>query len=119
MRDPNLILPGYGTIGGRLMFVFSQDFTVFGGSLSEPHGEKICHGERICKVMDRAVKTSAPVIGRNDSGAARIPFVAARRGFIDDIIMPRDTRAQVCRALSMLWGKRLENPWKKHGNMPL
>ena len=47
------------------------------------------------------------------------PFVAARRGFIDDIVMPRDTRPQVCRALSMLRGKTLENPWKKHGNMPL
>ena len=47
------------------------------------------------------------------------PFVAARRGFIDDVIMPRDTRPQVCRALSMLRGKTLDNPWKKHGNMPL
>ena len=47
------------------------------------------------------------------------PFVAARRGFIDDIIMPRDTRPQVCRALAMLRGKSLDNPWKKHGNMPL
>ena len=60
------VVTGYGKIDGRLVFVFSQDFTVFGGSLSEAHGEKIC------KVMDLAMKTGAPVIGLNDSGGARI-----------------------------------------------
>jgi propionyl-CoA carboxylase beta chain len=60
------VVTGYGTINGRLVFVFSQDFTVFGGSLSQPHAEKIA------KVMDHAMKVGAPVIGLNDSGGARI-----------------------------------------------
>ncbi|KAL6052614.1 Acetyl-CoA carboxylase ACC1 [Balamuthia mandrillaris] len=60
------VVTGHGTINGRLAFVFSQDFTVFGGSLSETHAQKIC------KVMDQAVKVGAPVIGLNDSGGARI-----------------------------------------------
>ena len=47
------------------------------------------------------------------------PFVAGRRGYIDDVILPRDTRERVCRSLKMLRGKRLENPWRKHGNIPL
>ena len=58
------VVTGYGTINGRLAFVFSQDFTVFGGSLSEAHAEKIC------KIMDHALKVGAPVIGINDSGGA-------------------------------------------------
>ena len=60
------VVTGYGTIGGRLIYVFAQDFTVFGGSLSETHAEKIC------KVMDLAIKNGAPMIGLNDSGGARI-----------------------------------------------
>jgi propionyl-CoA carboxylase beta chain len=60
------VVTGYGTINGRLVFVFSQDFTVFGGSLSEAHAEKIC------KIMDKAMQVGAPVIGLNDSGGARI-----------------------------------------------
>ena len=60
------VVTGYGSINGRLVFVFSQDFTVFGGSLSEAHAEKIC------KIMDQAMKVGAPVIGLNDSGGARI-----------------------------------------------
>src|SRR6266576_1367858 len=60
------VVTGYGQIDGRLVYVFSQDFTVFGGSLSEAHAEKIC------KVMDLAMKNGAPVIGLNDSGGARI-----------------------------------------------
>ena len=60
------VVTGYGTINGRITFVFSQDFTVFGGSLSEAHAEKIC------KIMDHAIKVGAPVIGLNDSGGARI-----------------------------------------------
>ena len=60
------VVTGYGTINGRIVFVFSQDFTVLGGSLSEPHAEKIC------KIMDHAMKVGAPVIGLNDSGGARI-----------------------------------------------
>ena len=60
------VVTGWGTINGRLVYVFSQDFTVFGGSLSEVHAEKVC------KVMDLAMKNGAPVIGLNDSGGARI-----------------------------------------------
>ena len=60
------VVTGYGTINSRLVFVFSQDFTVFGGSLSEAHAEKIC------KIMDQALNVGAPVIGLNDSGGARI-----------------------------------------------
>jgi propionyl-CoA carboxylase beta chain len=60
------VVTGYGTVNGRQVFVFSQDFTVFGGSLSETHAEKIC------KVMDKALLVGAPVIGLNDSGGARI-----------------------------------------------
>lgn len=60
------VVTGYGQVNGRLVYVFSQDFTVFGGSLSETHAEKIC------KIMDMAMKNGAPVIGLNDSGGARI-----------------------------------------------
>ncbi len=60
------VVTGYGPINGRLVYVFSQDFTVLGGSLAEAHAEKIC------KVMDLAMKNGAPLIGINDSGGARI-----------------------------------------------
>ncbi len=60
------VVTGYGTVNGRLIYVFAQDFTVFGGSLSETHAEKIC------KIMDMAVNVGAPIIGLNDSGGARI-----------------------------------------------
>src|SRR4051812_34304940 len=60
------VVTGHGTVGGRTVFVYSQDFTVFGGSLSRAHAEKIC------KVMDLAVQNGAPVIGLSDSGGARI-----------------------------------------------
>ena len=66
------VVTGSGTINGRLVFVFSQDFTVFGGSLSERHAQKIC------KIMDMAMKVGAPVIGLNDSGGARIRRVSRR-----------------------------------------
>jgi propionyl-CoA carboxylase beta chain len=72
------VVSGWGTINGRLVFVFSQDFTVFGGSLSEPHAEKIC------KVMDQAMKVGAPVIGLSDSGGARIQEgVASLAGYAE------------------------------------
>jgi propionyl-CoA carboxylase beta chain len=72
------VVTGYGTINGRLVFVFSQDFTVFGGSLSEAHAEKIC------KIMDQAMKVGAPVIGLNDSGGARIhEGVASLAGYAE------------------------------------
>src|ERR1700722_18076872 len=60
------VITGYGTVNGRLVYVFAQDFTVFGGSLSEAHAEKIC------RILDLAMKNGAPVIGLNDSGGARI-----------------------------------------------
>jgi propionyl-CoA carboxylase beta chain len=72
------VVTGAGTINGRLVYVFSQDFTVFGGSLSEAHAEKIC------KIMDQAVQVGAPVIGLNDSGGARIQEgVASLAGYAD------------------------------------
>ncbi len=72
------VVTGYGTINGRLVFLFSQDFTVFGGALSEAHAEKIC------KVMDHAMKVGAPVIGLNDSGGARIQEgVASLAGYAE------------------------------------
>ena len=72
------VVTGYGTVNGRLVFVFSQDFTVFGGSLSEAHAEKIC------KVMDQAMNVGAPVIGLNDSGGARIQDgVASLAGYAE------------------------------------
>ena len=80
------VVTGHGTIAGRLVFVFSQDFTVFGGSLSEAHAEKIC------KVMDLAMKVGAPVIGLNDSGGARIQEGVVSLGGYADIFL-RNTLA--------------------------
>jgi propionyl-CoA carboxylase beta chain len=72
------VVTGWGTVNGRQVYVFSQDFTVFGGSLSETHAEKIC------KIMDMAVQNGAPVIGLNDSGGARIQEgVASLAGYAD------------------------------------
>lgn len=80
------VITGYGTVNGRLIYVFSQDFTVFGGSLSETHAEKIC------KIMDMAMKTGAPVIGLNDSGGARIQEGVRSLGGYADIFY-RNVRA--------------------------
>jgi propionyl-CoA carboxylase beta chain len=72
------VVTGWGTINGRQVYVFSQDFTVFGGSLSETHAEKIC------KIMDMALQNGAPVVGLNDSGGARIQDgVASLAGYAD------------------------------------
>jgi propionyl-CoA carboxylase beta chain len=68
------VVTGWGTINGRMVYVFSQDFTVFGGSLSEAHAEKIC------KIMDMAMQNGAPVIGLFDSGGARIQEGVAALG---------------------------------------
>lgn len=73
------VVTGYGTINGRLTYVFSQDFTVFGGSLSETHAEKIC------KIMEMAMKNGAPLIGLNDSGGARIQEGVVSLGGYADI----------------------------------
>ena len=77
------VVTGYGTIDGRLVFIFSQDFTIFGGSLSEMYAQKIC------KVMDKAMKVGAPIIGINDSGGARIQEgVASLGGYADIFLCP-------------------------------
>src|SRR5438552_1808921 len=80
------VVTGHGRIDGRVVYVFSQDFTVFGGSLSEAHAEKVC------KVMDLALKTGAPVIGLNDSGGARIQEGVVSLGGYADIFL-RNTLA--------------------------
>ena len=80
------VVTGYGTINGRLVYVFSQDFTVFGGSLSETHPEKIC------KIMDLAMQNGAPLIGLNDSGGARIQEGVMSLGGYADIFY-RNTKA--------------------------
>ncbi len=92
------VVTGHGTINGRLVFVFSQDFTVFGGSLSEPHAEKIC------KIMDQAMKVGAPVIGLNDSGGARIhEGVASLAGYAE--VFQRNVLASgVVPQLSLIMG---------------
>ena len=75
------VVTGYGTIEGRLVYVFAQDFTVFGGALSETHAEKIC------KVMDMAMRVGAPLIGLNDSGGARIQEGVRSLGGYADIFL--------------------------------
>jgi len=92
------VVTGYGTIDGRLIYVFAQDFTVLGGSLAEAHAEKIC------KVMDLAMKNGAPVIGLNDSGGARIQEGVVSLGGYADIFY-RNTRASgVIPQLSAIMG---------------
>jgi len=92
------VVTGYGMINGRLVFVFSQDFTVFGGSLSEAHAEKIG------KIMDQAMKVGAPVIGLNDSGGARIQEgVASLAGYAD--VFQRNVEASgVVPQISLIMG---------------
>ena len=92
------VVIGYGTINNRLVFVFSQDFTVFGGALSEAHAEKIC------KLMDQAMKVGAPVIGLNDSGGARIQEgVASLAGYAE--VFQRNVMASgVVPQISMIMG---------------
>ena len=92
------VVTGYGTIGGRLVYVFAQDFTVFGGSLSETHAEKIC------KVMDMAVKTGAPLIGLNDSGGARIQEGVRSLGGYADIFYRNVRASGVIPQLSAIMG---------------
>ena len=92
------VVTGFGHINGRLVFVFSQDFTVFGGSLSETHAEKIC------RVMDHAMKVGAPVIGLNDSGGARIQEgIASLAGYAE--VFQRNVLASgVVPQISMIMG---------------
>lgn len=92
------VVTGYGTVAGRLVYVFAQDFTVFGGSLSETHAEKIC------KIMDMAMKTGAPLIGLNDSGGARIQEGVRSLGGYADIFYRNVQASGVIPQLSAIMG---------------
>jgi acetyl-CoA carboxylase carboxyltransferase component len=92
------VVTGSGKIDGRLVFVFSQDFTVFGGSLSEAHAEKIC------KIMDMAMKVGAPVIGLNDSGGARIQEGVVSLGGYADIFLRNTLASGVIPQISAIMG---------------
>src|SRR5918997_5370451 len=92
------VVTGYGTIHGRLVYVFSQDFTVFGGSLSEAHAEKIV------KIMDLALKNGAPVIGLNDSGGARIQEGVVSLGGYADIFYKNTLASGVVPQISAVMG---------------
>jgi propionyl-CoA carboxylase beta chain len=92
------VVTGSGTINGRLVYVFSQDFTVFGGSLSERHAQKIC------KVMDKAMLVGAPVIGLNDSGGARIQEGVASLGGYAEVFQRNVLASGVVPQLSLIMG---------------
>lgn len=92
------VITGYGTINGRLVYVFAQDFTVFGGSLSETHAEKIC------KIMDMAINVGAPIIGLNDSGGARIQEGVRSLGGYADIFYRNVQASGVIPQISAIMG---------------
>src|SRR5450432_2073140 len=92
------VVTGYGTVNGRLVYVFSQDFTVFGGSLSETHAEKIC------KIMDLAIKNGVPLVGLNDSGGARIQEGVVSLGGYADIFYRNTMASGVIPQISAIMG---------------
>ncbi|MBL4807409.1 MAG: acyl-CoA carboxylase subunit beta [Rhodobacteraceae bacterium] len=92
------VVTGWGTINGRMVYVFSQDFTVLGGSLSETHAQKIC------KIMDMALKNGAPVIGLNDSGGARIQEGVAALGGYADVFQRNVMASGVVPQISVIMG---------------
>src|SRR5437762_5451580 len=92
------VVTGYGTVNGRLIYVFAQDFTVFGGALSETHAEKIC------KIMDLAMKTGAPMVGLNDSGGARIQEGVRSLGGYADIFYRNVVSSGVIPQISAVMG---------------
>ncbi len=92
------VVTGYGTVNGRLVYVFSQDFTVFGGSLSETHAKKIC------RLMDLAMENGAPVIGLNDSGGARIQEGVDSLGGYAEIFYRNTIASGVIPQLSAIMG---------------
>jgi len=92
------VITGWGTIDGRLVCIFSQDFTVFGGSLGEVHAEKIC------KIMDIAMKNGAPIIGLNDSGGARIQEGVISLGGYADIFLRNTLASGVIPQISVIMG---------------
>jgi len=92
------VVTGWGTLDGRLVYIFSQDFTVFGGSLGEVHAEKIC------KIMDMAMKNGAPLIGLNDSGGARIQEGVVSLGGYADIFLRNTLASGVIPQISVIMG---------------
>jgi len=92
------VITGWGTINGRMVYVFSQDFTVFGGSLSETHAKKIC------KIMELAVQNGAPVIGMNDSGGARIQEGVASLGGYADVFLRNVMASGAVPQISVIMG---------------
>ena len=92
------VITGWGTVDGRLVYVFSQDFTVFGGSLGEVHAEKIC------KIMDMAMRNGAPLIGLNDSGGARIQEGVVSLGAYADIFLRNTLASGVIPQISAIMG---------------
>lgn len=92
------VVTGYGTVNSRLVYIYAQDFTVFGGALSETHAEKIC------KVMDLAVKVGAPIIGLNDSGGARIQEGVRSLGGYADIFYRNVQASGVIPQISAIMG---------------
>jgi acetyl-CoA carboxylase carboxyltransferase component len=92
------VVTGWGTINGRLTYVFSQDFTVFGGSLSGPFGEKVC------KIMDLAIKNKAPIVGLNDSGGARIQEGVVSLGSYGEIFRRNVLASGVIPQISVIMG---------------
>ncbi len=92
------VVTGFGRVGGRFVYVFSQDFTVFGGSLSESHAEKIC------KVMDLAMRNGAPIVGLNDSGGARIQEGVASLGGYAEIFLRNTLASGVVPQISAVLG---------------
>src|SRR2546421_10352250 len=92
------VVTGHGLIDGRKVFVFAQDFTIFGGSLSETHAEKIC------KVMDMAMKVGAPIVGLNDSGGARIQEGVVSLGGYADIFLRNTLASGVVPQISAIMG---------------
>ena len=93
------VVTGHGLVDGREVFVFAQDFTVFGGSLSETHAQKIC------KVMDMAMKTGCPIIGLNDSGGARIQEGVVSLGGYADIFLRNTLASGVIPQISCIMGR--------------
>ena len=92
------VVTGHGTVNGRQVFVFSQDFTVFGGSLGEVHAKKIC------KIMDQALRAGAPVIGLNDSGGARIQEGVESLGGYGDVFFRNVEASGVIPQVSLIMG---------------
>jgi len=91
------VITGYGTVNGRLVYVYSQDFTVLGGSLAEAHAEKIC------KIMELAMKNGVPIIGLNDSGGARIQEGVVSLGGYADIFYNNTKASGVFHNYRQLW----------------